>query len=50
MRKSLACRRCSNELDLGPYFEGCPRCAGALEVQYDYASVEASSKIGRAHV
>jgi len=42
MRRWLVCRRCGHDLDLGPYFQGCPQCGGALEVSYDYAALDAT--------
>jgi threonine synthase len=43
MRRWLVCRRCGSELDLGPYFAGCPRCGGTLEVTYDYAALDSTT-------
>ncbi len=40
MRRWLMCRACGNEEDLGPYFNGCLACGGALEVTYDYDALD----------
>ena len=35
--KQLRCLACNQTFELEPLFNGCPRCRGTLEVEYDYA-------------
>jgi threonine synthase len=35
----LRCAACQRTCTLGPLFQGCPSCGGALEVEYDYAAL-----------
>src|SRR5687768_15511021 len=39
MSTYLRCAACRADYDLEPLFDGCPRCGGALEVDYDYAAL-----------
>ena len=36
--RSLACRECGNEVELGPSY-ACPECFGPLEVAYDFPAI-----------
>ncbi|HZU14963.1 MAG TPA: pyridoxal-phosphate dependent enzyme [Chloroflexota bacterium] len=39
MQTWLHCRCCGAEYELGPYFQGCPACEGALEVAFEYGAL-----------